>query len=189
MPFSCQIVYGKTWERYLTKTDIARSWLAERTGYVYQHLAETYKLGKPVPLTINKNGETDVKIRVNGINIVKPYFDGMFFSGRDFAVEASGTNKSSVTGWKMTMTKGGETTVTEVNSPDYAFIMPECDSLALETVDRLVNGISDMTANGDSSQQSVTIYDLMGRQTHKPAKGIYIERRGGRVRKIAHNAQ
>lgn len=189
MPFSCQIVYGKTWERYLTKTDIARSWLAERTGYVYQHLAETYKLGKPVPLTINKNGETDVKIRVNGINIVKPYFDGMFFSGRDFAVEASGTNKSSVTGWKMTMTKGGETTVTEVNSPEYAFIMPECDSLALETVDRLVNGISDMTANGDSSQQSVTVYDLMGRQTHKPAKGIYIERRGGRVRKIAHNAQ
>jgi hypothetical protein len=185
MPFSCQIVYGKTWERYLTKTDIARSWLAERTGYVYQHLAETYKLGKPVPLTINKDLDTPVQICVNGIDIVKPYFDGKFFTYRDISIETSGNDQVQVTGWKVEMTRGVKTTITYVDGPAYTFSMPDCDSLALAVVTGKSIGISEIPVDAHESQSTLATFDLMGRHTDKPAKGVYIVREGCQTRKMA----
>lgn len=192
MPFSCKII-GKDWDRYLQLTNEARSWLAARANYVYQHLADFYQLGKPIPLTINKTINTQISnlnfqfsnLRVNGIDIVKPFFDGMFFANRHITVIASDNDKQ-VTGWKTTMTKGGETTVAYVNDPEYSFSMPECDSLALEAVTTSTVGISEIPIDDGESQQVHGTYDLAGRHTHKPAKGIYIDRQGSKARKIKY---
>ncbi len=184
MPFSCQVI-GKNWDRYLTKTDIARSWLAERTDYVYQHLADTYQLGKPVPLTINKDLDTPVQICVNGIDIVKPYFDGKFFAYRDISIETSGNDQVQVTGWKVEMTRGVKTTITYVDGPAYTFSMPDCDSLALAVVTGKSIGISEIPVDAHESQSTLATFDLMGRHTDKPAKGVYIVREGCQTRKMA----
>ena len=187
MPFSCKIL-GKDWARYEQKTNDARFWLAGRTNNVYQHLAGFYNLGKPIPLTINKNLEEPVKTRVNGIDIVKPYFDGKFFAYRDIAVassaNASANDQVQVKGWKVEMTRGVETTVTYVEGPEYAFTMPDCDSLALEAITGSSIGISEIGIDADEWQQNDAIFDLMGRLTDKPAKGIYIVRRGSKTRKM-----
>lgn len=212
MPFSCKI-QSKEWDEYVRLTNDARSWLAARANYVYQHLADFYQLGKPIPLTINKTLNSQFStlnsqfsaLRVNGIDIVKPFFDGMFFANRPITVGAQRADSAiapsvsggfaavapmQVTGWKITMTKGGETTVGYVYDSEYSFSMPECDSLALEAVTASTIGITEIPFGDDESQFSIrnapAIYDLAGRHTAKPVKGIYIDRRGNKPRKIKY---
>ena len=115
LPYHRQL-NSRAWSLYEKEMEEARSWLAHRAANVYQHLADRYHLGTPVPLTISPltphpshltpplegicnplegicnplEGICNPRpsLTVNGIPLRRGAFDGMFFAGRQLTVEA-----------------------------------------------------------------------------------------------------
>ena len=180
--------YGLNSADYEADAAHARSWLAHRAANVYQHLANHYGLGTPIPLTITAPaGAAAPSLAVNGIPLRRGAFDGMFFAGRQLTVEAVPADGQDVEGWRVELTDHlGNTTSTivhtvggDLQSPTaYTFDMPDCDSLALHPITTTDDGITTVRA----AYPSAPIYSLTGTRLAKPQKGINIV--GGKKRVV-----
>jgi hypothetical protein len=95
------------WPNYTTELTNARTWLSNRPNHFYNQLSNYYKLGKAIPIIINKNAtEQDlsaVETSINNIKLTKGSFDGKFFSGRTMNITTSPKNGKCVKGWKTTI--------------------------------------------------------------------------------------
>ena len=155
----------------------ARNWLSQRTGNFYNHVANYYQLGTPIPLTINKDMNAQVSVIVNGITLTGSEFDGKFFANRQLTVEAQAPEGQEVKGWKVNQNNGnGTTTKKEIYEPVYTFNMPTCSKLSLQVILGEPDGICDLTTrdwnwrlddnlltlHGVDKGTAIVLYDVRG---------------------------
>lgn len=175
-PYHKKTVNG--WIDYDQELNNARKWVAQRTDYFYQQLAEFYGKGTPTPLIINKeiasDQLSDVIISMNNIQLSQPVFDGKFFVGRAVSLSAGG-GQHTVKGWKVVQ-RNNDGTKTEqyINSPQYNFSMPSCQSLSINALFE-TSSISTPQKNQEDKTDGKW-YMLDGRRLNgKPQqRGIYI---------------
>lgn len=173
-PYHKQAVKG--WVNYDNELNNARSWVAERTNYFYQQLADYYHCGTPSKLTINKDISSDqlteVIVSINNINLSQPVFDGKSFAGSEVALRANG-GQLPMKGWRIVQvnTDGTQSEHT-VDGEEYTFMMPLCKSLAVNALFD-TSGIHTLTTSVQHSNAWYTIDGrcLNGRPQHP---GIYI---------------
>ena len=153
-----------------------RDWLSKRDNAFIKQIADFYKLGTAISMTINKGveGAEDTGIRFNGIRLTKGTFDGKFFQDRAITLEGSPESDKVVTGWKI-VTNGSNTE--EVQGSRLEMVMPQCTSLAITALIE-TNGIRTISNETTKAQD---IYDLNGRKVRSGStsleglpRGIYI---------------
>ncbi|MBQ6210902.1 MAG: CotH kinase family protein [Prevotella sp.] len=124
-------------------------WLAKRTDFYYQHLADFYNLGNPIPLTINHQKEDslkDVNIYVNGIRLSEGLFDGKWFANRHLVVECSLNDYPDKMGWIVTtISEEGDTVVSIIDGARYEIDMPTATKMKINFIGGDVSGIDTFT--------------------------------------------
>ena len=173
-PYHKKAVDG--WINYDNELKNARQWVAERTAYFYQQLADYYQCGTPTILTVNKEVPSeklaDVTVSMNGIPLSQPVFDGKFYTGSEMVLRADG-GAQLVKGWKIVQeNRRGTKSEQVVDGEQYTFTMPSCKSLTVNAVFE-TSGIRTMTTSGQSSD---AWFSLDGRRlSGRPQqRGIYI---------------
>ena len=93
----------------------ARRWVAERTDYFYQQLADFYHLGTYTTLVVNNELEDqqleDIKILANGIPLSKGKFDGKYIIDRTITLEGQSDTGKEVHGWDLVLTTSDSKTI------------------------------------------------------------------------------
>ena len=169
----------RDWNAYQSELEKARQWVANRTGYFYQQLADFYNWGTPTPLTVNKKLKTDqligVTVTMNNIKLSQPLFDGKFFAGQQVTLKAEG-GQLPIVGWSFIRVNNDYTTDEHtVSSAEYTFVMPACKSLTVNAL-FAATGIGNLTSDNPTLEDKGCWYDLSGRRlAGKPQhEGIYI---------------
>ena len=153
-----------------------RDWLSKRDNAFIKQMADFYKLGTAISMTINKDveGAEDTGICFNGVKLTKGTFDGKFFQDRAITLEGDPESDKVVTGWKI-VTNGSNTE--EVQGSRLEMVMPQCTSLAITALIE-TNGIRTISNETTKAQD---IYDLNGRKVRSSStsleglpRGIYI---------------
>ncbi len=134
------------WPNYTTELTNARTWLSNRPNHFYNQLSNYYKLGKAIPIIINKNAtEQDlsaVETSINNIKLTKGSFDGKFFSGRTMNITTSPKNGKCVKGWKTTIVSNNGTTTTNMTDGDMlSLTIPSCSKIIIEAQFDIDDGI------------------------------------------------
>ena len=148
------------WINYANELNTARQWVARRTNYFYQQLADYYQLGTPTVLTVNKELETEtrsgLRVSINDIPLSEGMFDGKFFAQRELRLQAETTGGLQVTGWKLVQQNqnGTQTTTTQSGSL-CSLTMPACKSLT-------INAVVDQTGIADKTSHRSWTYSLLG---------------------------
>ena len=156
----------------------ARRWLSERTGYFYDHLASSYNLGNPIPMTINKSVDEASKMTVtfNRVKLSKGTFDGKFFRNHVVTLAGKAPEGKEITGWKMVTESDGGTKEDIIEGSLFWFVMPKCNSVTINAILSDINGISTLSSPNWTWQREgdrlivskvpvgvkVQIYDLRG---------------------------
>ena len=189
-----------SWANYNDEMNKVKEWLQKRTAFMYQHLADYYKLESPRTLIVNPSlSEEDlqaVQFTFNGISLSEGKFNGKYYPNRSVVLEGTAVGNKKVTGWEVT--KDGE--VTRVDGSRYKFTMPSSNALVINAVLETDTGIDEMikpiwswqhadgqlTLSGLSEGTLVSLYDaggmLISRQTadgaqlqfKAPARRVYI---------------
>ena len=124
------------WPNYNEELTNARKWLSNRIPSFYQQIADFYKVGTPMPLTINASMSQDdqnlISIDFNGVTLCEPTFNGKFFEGRKFTLvgNAKDTEKE-VTGWNVITYNGSSTNKQYISGKTCELIMPKCTKMEI----------------------------------------------------------
>ena len=176
-PYHKKAVNG--WINYDQELSNARRWLSERTDQFYQQVTDFYHRGAPVPLTINKetaSGSLEgVTVKMNGIQLSQPLFDGKFYNGRAVSLSAEG-GQQPVKGWKVVQKNSDGTTEEQiVDGSEYSFAMPYCESLTINALFE-TSGINNVMSGNDGEMDKKQWFTLDGRQLNAcPQRGgIYL---------------
>ena len=120
------------------KFNAAKTWAEGRPNYFIDHLKNKWSLGTAIPVTINKEMDSDKvpdEVYVNGIKLTKGVFDGKLFEGRQITLEGKTnvTNDKIVTGWEIVRTppRGRAETTTYVGDT-YTFTMDDSSYKSLK---------------------------------------------------------
>lgn len=120
------------------KFNAAKTWAEGRPNYFINHLKNKWSLGTAIPVTINKEMDSDKvpdEVYVNGIKLTKGVFDGKLFEGRQITLEGKTnvTNDKIVTGWEIVRTppRGRAETTTYVGDT-YTFTMDDSSYKSLK---------------------------------------------------------
>ena len=173
-PYHKKAVNG--WINYDNELKNARQWVAERTAYFYQQLADFYHCGTPTILMVNKavpsDKLADVTVSMNGIPLSQSVFDGKFYAGSEVVLRAEG-GQQPVKAWRIKqVNNNGSQSEDVVNGDQYTFTMPSCKSLIVNALFE-TSGVLTMTT---SDQPSDTWFTLDGRRLNgRPQqRGVYI---------------
>ena len=133
-----------TWLNYDAELTSARNWMSQRTPYFYKHLSSTYKLGSPIPMTINLSVEeaSEMTVRFNGVKLSKGTFDGQFFRNRNVTLEGEAPEGKEITGWRVVADYDGSKTEDVMDGSNCSFIMPKCSSLNVNAILSDISGIN-----------------------------------------------
>ena len=202
-------LYNEWWPNYNDEMDKVKTWLKKRTNFMYQHLADYYKLGSPLPFLVNVTlDEADreaLQFVMNGVPLSEGKFVGRFFQGREVVLEGKPGNGKKVTGWNVIE----DGIARQVEGSKYAFTMPS-SSLQVNAIIGTDTGINDVespvwtwqyandifTVNDITAGTRVSLYDISGmlisQQTANgsqlqfavPANRIYILKVGDKTIKI-----
>lgn len=202
-------LYNEWWPNYNDEMDKVKTWLKKRTNFMYQHLADYYKLGSPLPFLVNVTlDEADreaLQFVMNGVPLSEGKFIGRFFMGREVVLEGKPGNGKKVTGWNVIE----DGIARQVEGSKYAFTMPS-SSLQINAIIGTDTGINDVespvwtwqyandifTVNDITAGTRVSLYDISGmlisQQTANgsqlqfavPANRIYILKVGDKTIKI-----
>lgn len=172
----------ETWMNYDVELAVARDWLAQRTGYFYKHLSATYRLGSPIPMTVNLSVEnaSDMTVRFNGVKLSKGTFDGQFFRERNVTLEGEAPEGKEITGWRLVENNDGSVKESLVEGPVCSFTMPKCSSLTVDAILGDASGINGLPSVNWTWQRDgerlvlsavpagvkVQLYDLRGMLIH-----------------------
>ena len=193
-------LYNEWWPNYNDEMNKVKTWLQNRTNFMYQHLADYYKLESPRTFIVNSSLNEEnlhvVQFTFNGIPLSEGKFNGKYYPNRSVVLEGTAVGNKKVTGWEVT--KDGE--VTRVEGSRYAFTMPTSNALVINAILETDTGIDEVTKpawswqhadgqftlSGLSAGTPVSLYDaggiLMSRQTadgaqlqfKAPARRVYI---------------
>jgi hypothetical protein len=202
-------LFNEWWPNYNDEMDKVKTWLKKRTNFMYQHLADYYKLGSPLPFLVNVTlDEADreaLQFVMNGVHLSEGKFIGRFFQGREVVLEGKPGNGKKVTGWNVIE----DGIARQVEGSKYAFTMPS-SSLQVNAIIGTDTGINDVespvwtwqyandifTVNDITAGTRVSLYDISGmlisQQTANgsqlqfavPANRIYILKVGDKTIKI-----
>ena len=193
-------LYNEWWPNYNDEMNKVKEWLQKRTAFMYQHLADYYKLESPRTLIVNPSlSEEDlqaVQFTFNGIPLSEGKFNGEYYPNRSVILEGTTVGNKKVTGWEVT--KDG--VVTRVDGSRYRFTMTSSNALVINAILETDTGIDEvakpawswqhadgqLTLSGLSEGTPVSLYDaggiLISRQTadgaqlqfKAPARRVYI---------------
>lgn len=126
------------WPDYNSELTQARQWIANRTGYFYQHLKDYYGLGTITQMVVNNNLTDDdlqsVGILFNGIRLSQGKFDGKFYANRKVTLKGIPVNGKMVTGWSVVTVKNSGTDMTTINGNEYTFNFPTCNKMIINAI-------------------------------------------------------
>ena len=126
----------------------ARLWMSERTAYFYKHLAASYKLGTPIPMTINQSVEqaSGMTVRFNGVKLSRGTFDGQFYRERNVTLEGEAPEGWEIAGWHIITESETGTKENFVEGTTCSFAMPKCKSLTINAELTDVSGINTLSS-------------------------------------------
>ena len=126
----------------------ARLWMSERTAYFYKHLAASYKLGTPIPMTINQSVEqaSGMTVRFNGVKLSRGTFDGQFYRERNVTLEGEAPEGWEIAGWHIITESETGTKENFVEGATCSFTMPKCKSLTINAELTDVSGINTLSS-------------------------------------------
>lgn len=172
------------WPNYDQELSNARKWLRQRTAEYYKQLGNYYKLGSPIPMTVNKDfmNAYQTTIMFNDIPLSENVFDGCFFANRNISITANAPEGQIVKGWKVktTLTSGSVQTK-EVAGSQLTMTMPSCKALSIESILGQDTGIRSVSSRQWQWQRTaegivitnipegtkVCVYDLCGILYHQ----------------------
>lgn len=157
-PFHREL-FNRWWPNYDEELTNARNWITSRPAVFYQHLAEYYKLGTPVPLAIMANNIGDARVVVNNIPLAYTHFEGKFFQDRELTLSSISGNETKVTGWTIEKMVGRKTTTETIMQPTYTFTMPQATRLVITPITEDASGINEVSVGNASAQCKKIIRD------------------------------
>lgn len=171
------------WDRsdYPSALSFAQQWVEKRTGFMYEHLSDFYKLGKPIPVAVNNALDDDVcqelNITLNDIRLSHGRFDGQLFARHSITLSSQPTSEagvadraegSAIIGWTVETTDAnGKTTTATVSTADYIFTVPTAGSLRINPIFDVSSIMAaDRPADGrlQGRHGPSGTYDLQGRR-------------------------
>jgi hypothetical protein len=135
------------------KFNAAKNWAEGRPNYFINHLKNKWSLGTAIPVTINKEMDSDKvpdEVYVNGIKLTKGVFDGKLFEGRQITLEGKTnvTNDKIVTGWEIKKTPNSGTAVTTtVDGATCTFTMPLAEDYKSLTIKAIMGDKPQITGD------------------------------------------
>ena len=170
------------WPKYEDELGSARYWLAERAGNFYQQLSDYYKVGSPVPMSVNMSYSddelSDMTIEMNGVKLTRGKFDGKFFKGRKMCLTSRHGETREVRQWKVSITSPNGTVNTEIVDGDsYTFDMPDASKVEIKAVFGTYDAIETIFDSNDlvwkktkdgimlqdyQEDSNITIYNING---------------------------
>ncbi|MBR1414768.1 MAG: CotH kinase family protein [Prevotella sp.] len=162
------------WPNYDDELSAAQNWISLRTAQFYTQLASYYKLGTPIPMIVNwirQEGDDEVGITFNGVQLSAGSFDGKFFQNRQITLEATPGTTREVTGWRVQQITNGSSTSKSIDGPLLSIQMPQCTRLVVTPVLEAASGIKTLTT---TSPTSGIVYNLSGQRLSKSHKGVNI---------------
>ena len=169
------------WPNYTSELNAARDWLAERPNHFYNHMANHYHLGTPVPILVNLGCDEEelhaVSFSINGVQLSEGTFKGKFFTGRDMTIQATPLTDKKVTKWMMvTMGADGGASSKYIEGSTLTFNVPSCKEIIISALFDQYDGIYEsplrpwqwsregdiLTFQGVENGTTVAIYDLQG---------------------------
>ena len=134
------------WPIYNDELGNARRWVSKRTAEMYKQIGSYFKLGNSIKLTINKESNsdaTDAGVVFNGVKLSRNVFEGNFFAGRKITLEGTAPEGKTVTGWSIkTISSSGQVTDSTTVGARCEFVMPACNSMAINAVLGEASGIN-----------------------------------------------
>ena len=158
-------LFNEWWPNHEQEVNNMKTWIKNRVPFFYTHMAQYYKLGNPHKLTIDAGRTDKIELNINGIGVKQREFDGQYFQGRKLTITAADpTGAYEVTGWKVTVQAHGSTNTTTYPGATLSIDMPDCSSIAIQSVLAL-SGIEDITTDnneGLNPAEAVDVYNLAG---------------------------
>jgi DNA-binding winged helix-turn-helix (wHTH) protein len=150
-----------------------RTWLSKRGNAFSKNIADYYKLGTPITLTISQEqADQPAAISFNGHRLSEGTFDGKFIKDHQITLQGD----EQVNGWLVkTVTSSGMSEET-IAGPQLTLTMPQCNNLSITA---LTQTTAIRSVESTRLQADDAVYDLQGRKVAESAsdnlpRGIYI---------------
>lgn len=144
-------------ETYDEILDFCKDWITRRIPFFYNHIAEFYNLGTPVPVVINNELHPDIHFSVNGIDLVNNSFDGQYFTGKELVINAKDDEGEPICGLKYIIKTDGEEISASTSSSQLTLTIPQGASFVS------VNPVNSSAIEEITAEDKLSVYDLSGR--------------------------
>ena len=173
------------WPNYTNELNTAHKWLNERIPSFYQQISDFYKVGNPVPLTINATmAESDrnaMTLTFNGVRLTEACFDGKFFKNRSMQINGVLSDGREVKAWNIVQHQGTATTAIQQSGATLTMALPDCDKVEITAVIGEPTAITQpdtktwhwsfaagtLQVEQVEKGTKVCVYDLLGRILHR----------------------
>ena len=166
-------LFNPWWPNYSDELSSARSFIAKRANYFYDMVADYYGAGKPSVLKVNSNtDETElegVTIKMNGIELSRPIFDGKYYTGKELTVEG---NAERVKGWTVTTVTGTKKETKEVEGESYTFTMTNATSTTIEAILKDDTSVGGVSCDETKASDILTLSGVTVRKNATNTKGL-----------------
>lgn len=181
-------LFNERWPNYDEEVTKAKNWARNRTTFFYNHLAERLKLGKAVPVTIDRERSDNLKITVNDVPLSGRSFDGSFFAGRKLTLKGETDEPDRVvTKWRIHASGAAQTDV-ELSGASVEYTIPSsATSVTISSVKGEGSGINEVPSDEFDMTAPYEVYSISGARLNEsgalPA-GVYILKQGTKSKKI-----
>lgn len=181
-------LFNEWWPNYDEEVTKAKNWARDRTTFFYNHLAERLKLGKAVPVTIDRERSDNLKITVNDVPLSGRSFDGSFFAGRKLTLKGETDEPDRVvTKWRIHASGAAQTDV-ELSGASVEYTIPSsATSVTISSVTGEGSGINEVPSDEFDMTAPYEVYSISGARLNEsgalPA-GVYILKQGTKSKKI-----
>ena len=166
-------LFNQWWPNYSDELSSAHSFIAKRANYFYDMVADYYGADKPSVLKVNSNtDETElegVTIKMNGIELSRPIFDGKYYTGNKLTVEG---NAERVKGWTVTTVTGTKKETKEVEGESYTFTMTNATSTTIEAILKDDTSVGGVNYDETKASDILTLSGVTVRKNATNTKGL-----------------
>lgn len=184
-------LFNEWWPNYDEEVGNAKKWARERTTFFYNHLADYLKLGKAVPVTVDKGRSDDIKITMNDVPLSGRSFDGKFFVNRKLTLTGHSDDPDhAVTGWRIHAAGAPQQDVELVGATVEYTIPASATSVTITTVAGDGSGINEVTSEVFDMSAPYEVYSISGARLDgldALPTGVYILKQGTKSKKVIKN--
>ncbi len=136
-----------SWLNWNDETTKMKTWMSNRTNYMYIHLKDYFSLGNLVSIRVNTatNSPNDVMIDFNENKLSRSFFKGYFYTNREIRLNGQATaNDKEVSGWKLIKTINGTQTTETIVGNSLTYTIPtNCTYLNIDPILDIKTNIED----------------------------------------------